>query len=127
MTDQPLIRPPVGVSVAAGASGTVTSTDEGETTGLDVYLVAIGTGIDPVSNDDYATFRLLVNGGRHPVFGAMTSQIGSTTLPQRFAQPLYLGRGVKVALYGEMGSGATGATNMFGTFELRLKMPTGER
>lgn len=123
MNSQSLPKPPVGVTVAPGARATVTSTDEGETTGADVFLVAIGTGIDPVSNADFATFRLLVNGTRFRPFDNLTSQIGSTTLPQRFNPPLPLGRGVKVTLQGEMGAGAAGNTDMFGTFELLLKTP----
>lgn len=123
MQEQLLPLPPAAVSVAAGAAATIVSTAEGETTGLDVYLSAIGTGIDPVSNKDYATVRLRVNGQRFHPFGAMTSQIGSTTLPQRLSPPVYLGRGVKVDLYGEMAAGATGNTSMAGTLELLLREP----
>ncbi len=123
MGEQLRAVPPVAVSVAPGAASVICTTDEGETTGRDVYLSAIGTGIDPVSNKDYATVRLRVNGQQKHPFGAMTSQIGSTTLPQRFNPPIFLGRGVKVDLYGEMAAGATGNTAMAGTLELLLRDP----
>lgn len=123
MQDQLLPLPATAVSVAAGAAATIVSTAEGETTGRDVYLAALGTGVDPVSNKDYATVRLLVNGNQCYPFGGMTSQVGSTTLPQRYNPPILLGRGVKVSLYGEMAAGATGNTAMAGTLELLLKDP----
>ena len=120
---KPIIRPSAEVTVAPGASGTIITVDHADTRNLDVWLVAIGTGIDPISNAAFAFMRLLVNGQRDKDFGNMTSQFGSIDNPYRPARPIWLGRNVKVELVGQMESGATGNTQMAGVLELVAVTP----
>ncbi len=118
-----LPKPANAVTVAPGASAVILTTEDNETYGYDVYLRALGVDLSPTSNADFAVFRLRVNGKPVRPFEAMTSRIAPSYDPARFVDPIYLGRGVKVDLFGEIAGGATGNSVMVGSFELALASP----
>lgn len=122
----PARKGPVSATVAPGASATICERTNAENAGYDVYLKKLGTSIDPTSNANYATQRLLVNGQPHSEFGNITSQLGTISQPEVFDLPYYLGRSCSVSVKGEMGAGASGNTEMAAMFELILTAP-GER
>lgn len=121
-----IARPPNSQSVAPGANAILVAVDPGETRNLDVYLVSLGTAIDPISNGTFATVRLLVNGQPFFPFNNMKSQIGELTQPKTFSPPVKLGHSVQVEVRGEMGAGAVGNTVMAAGFDL-LVVPQGEK
>jgi hypothetical protein len=84
-----------------------------------VILSSLGIAIDPVSNRNYATFRLRVNGVPFFPFQNITSQVGDLTNPTSFEQPL--GDSVNVDIVGEMAAGAVGNTEMAATLQLTLE------
>lgn len=121
-----LVKVPVTVSVADNTKAVIVQATNAETLNYDVYLSALGVDISPISNQDFATFRLRVNGVAFYPFDAMTSQIAPSYDPRRFEFPLPLGRSVSVDVYGEMGATGAGPTNMTAGFELLL-VPPGQR
>jgi len=114
--------PAKSLTVAPGASGVVASVDSARTRGYRVFLTRLGISIDPTSNRHFTTFRLRVNGVPHPDFANMTSQVGDITNPTEF--DIELGSDCAVDVFGEMGAGATGNTDMAATFHLRLEPTT---
>jgi len=121
-----LTKPPLAQTVAPGASAIIQRATQVEIGDADVYLDALGTAIDPVSNANFATIRLRVNGVPFYPLEAVTSQIGTPSQFQKLPSPLYLGKGVSVEIFGEMDAGATGNTSMIAGFSLILTTP-GER
>ena len=111
------------VDLAAGASGTVVRITRDETRGYDVYLKGAGLDLSPTSNEDHATFRLRVDGVPRYPYERVQTRFASSALPLRFDVPYYLGQGVEVEWFGEMGGGATGTTTMVGTLLLILTEP----
>ena len=116
----PLVVPSTSITLAPGASGVIASVDSGRTRGYRVFLTRLGIAIDPVSNRNFATFRLRVNGTAIYPFQNITSQVGDISNPTNF-DAVPLGDSVSVDVFGEMGAGAVGNTEMAATFHLRLE------
>lgn len=120
MREQPIAVPSTSITVAPGASGVIASVDSGRTRGYKVFLSRLGIAIDPVSNRNFATFRLRVNGTPIYPFQNITSQVGDISNPTTF-DDIPLGDSVSVDVFGEMAAGAVGNTEMAATFHLKLK------
>ena len=123
ISERLLTRPQAAVTVSPGGSSDIVAVSTAETNGYDVYLVALGTAIDPTSNADFATMRLMVNGAPFYPFNEMTSQIAPASQPKTFEPPYFLGRSCDVRLKGEMSGSASGTTKMSGMCELILTAP----
>lgn len=89
----------------------------------DVYLRSLGMDFDPISNEDYMTFRLRVNGDPFYPYNHMTTLFGSIQQRSSFARPIKLGHGCAVDIYAEIGSGAIGASTCAAAFELLFTEP----
>lgn len=114
------------VSVANNSSAVICQATQNDTRGSDVYLRKLGTDLSPAGNQDYATFRLRVNGAPFYPFDNMTSRIAPSYIPAIFDPPIFLGHGVSVDVFGVMGNPNPGPTNMVAGFELLL-VPKGEK
>jgi hypothetical protein len=66
---------------------------------------------------------LRVNGQPFYPLEEQTSQIGELTRPQEFDPPIYLGRGCKVDVFGEVAATATVTSKLGASFHLLLKVP----
>ena len=126
MARRTLTKAPATQSVAPGASAVLQSASAIEIGDADVYLLSIGTAIDPISNANFVTMFLRVNGIPFYPFDNLGSQIGTPTLFQQLSEPVLLGHGCAVDVFGAMGSGATGNTKMVAGFILALTK-AGER
>lgn len=104
--------PTQAISLAPGSSGIVLSLDPDLVRDNDVLLSKLGIGIDPISNKDFVTVRLRVNGSPFFPFHNMTSQTAPATEPKEENPPIFLGHSVAVDVYAEVASGATGNTTI---------------
>lgn len=86
-----------------------------------VYLKSLVTVLDPVSNANFATMRLRVNGLPFFPFGNLTSAQSSGNIPKQYDPPIFLGTDVEVDVFGEMGAGAVGNTLMVAGFDLEVR------
>ena len=123
ISERLLPKGPAAISKSAGQSDVIVSASQAETSGYDVYLKALGTGIDPLTDADKITLRLRVNGQPRYPFDAMTSQIGELSRPQDFDPPIYLGRNCLVEMFGEVDATATVTSKLGAVFHLLLKVP----
>ncbi len=114
-----------GVSVAPGASAVLTVVSRDRIREATVYLRSLVTVIDPVTNANFATVRLRVNGVPFFPFANLTSQQSAGAIPKQFDPPVLLGTDCEVDVFGEIGAGATGNTLMVAGFDL-LVVPKGE-
>lgn len=108
---QPDVVGPFALSLAPGTATTVIASKK-TPLDLDAYLVYYGNQIDVNTNQNFATFRIRINGSPLPPFDNLTSQFGQLTLPTRLPAPQLITRGALVELTGEMGAGAVGNTVM---------------
>jgi hypothetical protein len=113
------------VSVAPGGSAVLAVVSRDRTREASVYLKSLVTVLDPVSNANFATMRLRVNGLPFFPFGNLTSAQSSGNIPKQYDPGIFLGTDVEVDVFGEMGSGAVGNTLMVAGFDLEV-VPKGE-
>lgn len=113
------------VSVAPGGSAVLAVVSRDRTLEASVYLKSLVTVLDPVSNANFATMRLRVNGLPFFPFGNLTSAQSSGNIPKQYDPGIFLGTDVEVDVFGEMGSGAVGNTLMVAGFDLEV-VPKGE-
>lgn len=75
---QPDVVGPFALSLAPGTATTVIASKK-TPLDLDAYLVYYGNQIDVNTNQNFATFRIRINGSPLPPFDNLTSQFGQLT------------------------------------------------